>query len=365
MSSPCKPDDWASDTFHIIGVNSTANWYGYSNMNKYGQQFVSFSMQDPASVTVATPSPIADVVAATYADSYVWFIQQEYKYISSGNLCRAELDNNTKTISNFETVVPNFDGGDYVKLMSYNPADGKIYYISQNSNYSSSGVLLKSFDPSNPYNITVIDTLDDQYYTFAINSAGEAYGIQYGGDLFRINLADASSTFVGSTNRLTMRTHGMAFDPQTDELFWAQYDYYMRPYNALYLLDPNTAKTLDMGLVGDTIMHITGLFAGDNTTIACHTPQDLTAYGVGPYSTRLTWEENIAAAGWIMEYDTLTDFSTAITETLTTNDYQITGLRPETTYYVRIKTDCGAGGESAWSFCTFTTAAACPVSARS
>ena len=358
VSAPCEPDNWASDTVHIIGVNSTANWYGYSNKNKYNKQFVSFSMQNPASITVAYPEVIPDVVAATYADGYVWFVQDNS--YDPGKLWRAELDNNSKTFSKFETVVPNFDDA-YVKHMSYNPADGKIYYISQSSNYSSSGVLLKNFDPSNPYNITVIGTLDYQYYTFAINSTGEAYGTKYGGDLYRISLADASSTFVGSTNRLTMSVHGMAFDPQTDELFWAQYDYYLRPYNALYLLDPNTAKTLNIGLVGDTIMHITGLFAGDNTTIACHTPQNITAYGVGPYSARLTWEENIAAAGWVIEYDTLTDFSTSITETITTNEYQLTGLAPETTYYVRIKTDCGAGSESVWSYNTFTTAAACPV----
>ena len=109
---------------------SDAQWYGYalytSNSASWQNHFVSFNAQDPNTVQ-AVSETLPSIWAATYLDGYVWFITQ------SRSLCKAPFDEETQTIGNYETVVPMLEQYNLYIDMAYNPLDGMMYYLCQDS----------------------------------------------------------------------------------------------------------------------------------------------------------------------------------------------------------------------------------------
>ena len=69
------------------------------------------------------------------------------------------------------------------------------------------------------------------------------------------------------------------------------------------------------------------------------------------------WTENGSATNWVLEYSTDQNFTNATSINRSgIPSYAITGLTAGTTYYVRVKSDCGGGDTSDWSnVVTFTT----------
>ena len=80
------------------------------------------------------------------------------------------------------------------------------------------------------------------------------------------------------------------------------------------------------------------------TTVACPAPTGLEVAltpGNGSVAA-LAWTENGTADAWVVEYGTAADFTGATTVNVTERPTtQLTGLTPETTYYARVKTNCG------------------------
>ena len=203
-----------SGTFEIVGPLSTAEWYAYATYSMdgadWGKTFINFSMQDVSTVQAVSPV-LPENWAAAFADGYVWFILSE-----TGDLCRAPLYTETKSLGDYEVVVSGFETEGVAKEMAYNVADGKIYYL---IDYNS-GTKLKSFSPNDLSNVGGL-TFDLVIQAFAINKNGEAYGIEYQtGKLYRINLADGHYALVGETGLAVSFVQSMAFDMETDELFW-------------------------------------------------------------------------------------------------------------------------------------------------
>lgn len=117
------------------GPASTANWFGYilpPNPAEY--KYISFTMQDLGSVSVAS-DVIPAVTTATFADGYVWSVNNDNGY----NICRSSFDATNNHIEAPEVMVA---GIPYVNDMAYNPADGLVYIIT--------GEHLKSFNPADP-----------------------------------------------------------------------------------------------------------------------------------------------------------------------------------------------------------------------
>ena len=90
-----------------------------------------------------------------------------------------------------------------------------------------------------------------------------------------------------------------------------------------------------------------------HTPVACLIPTGLTATltsGDGSVAD-LSWTETGEATNWILEYSTADDFTGATSVNVSGTPAQhITGLTAETTYYARVKADCGnADGQSEWS----------------
>ena len=356
VAANCDADNWTSATFNIQEISSTATWYGYAgyitddedNTTSDMGHFIRFSIQNPETIYQATSSTVTSLYAACYANGYVWCITEE-----DGNLCRATVNTTDHTIGTFETVVAGFEPNNSVS-MSYNPVDGKIYYLPNKI------PTIKSFDPADPAN-TVSDniTLTLTAITLAINRAGEAYCIENRtGKLYRIDLSDGSTTLVGNTGQEVDYVQSMAFDMNTGELFWAQAS---DDNSGLYLVNPTTAETVLLGHIGGGLYaEIIGMFMvwdGEADFEACTVPYKINAIPAAT-TALVSWTEKGEATSWKVAYKAYgaTDFTeTTVTET----SYTLTGLTPETSYLVKVRPVCEDGSLLKWSGIPFTTHGLC------
>ena len=249
---------------------STAQWYGYaasSAPSDIADKFITFTMQDLEHVTAATDNTVETNYASTYAGGKVWYFTADNPR-SIGN---AFIDKTNRKIYGFETT--ELSSGtltENVKTMSYNPADGRLYFIAGDQK-------LYRMDLDDKEHFTVMGQMTDTLQAFAINAQGEAYGVTYSnasntGRFVRVNLKDGSTTLVGSTGvKSVTYVQSMAFDYQTGELFWAQcgnnYPYYM------YYVDVTTGQAKTVGIIGGNIgsgIELTGLFTSDNPEAIRH-----------------------------------------------------------------------------------------------
>ena len=102
----------------------------------------------------------------------------------------------------------------------------------------------------------------------------------------------------------------------------------------------------------------------DNISIsimACPRPTNLTASNITGRTATIAWTENGTATNWVLQYATNSGFSENLVETNVsgTASKNLSGLTPETQYYVRVKSVLG-NDESSWSdIIDFTTTATC------
>ena len=207
------------------GPASTANWFGYilpSSPAEY--KYFSFTMQDIGSVSIASDA-LSPVSTATFANGYVWSVNNN----NGNNICRSRFDAVNSFIEAPEVMVANVP---YVNDMAYNPADGLIYFITEEH--------LKCFDPANPGNIQDHGVIEHDGFNLAINMEGDAFMISSWGEFGSLNLSNAQLTMINSID-LPIK---MAFDMLTGELFGAH-------YGNLYQLDPNTGTYSMLGALHD------------------------------------------------------------------------------------------------------------------
>lgn len=203
------------------GPASTANWFGYilpSSPAEY--KYITFTMQDLGSVSIAS-NEIPAVSTATFADGYVWSVNNNNGY----NVCKSRYDAANNLIEEPEVMIASIP---YVNDMAYNPADGLIYIIT--------GEHLKSFDPADPSDIQDHGVIAHDGFNLAINMEGNAYMISSWGEFGVLNLSNAQLTVINSID-LPIK---MAFDMMTGELFGVH-------YGNLYQLDPNTGAYTLLG----------------------------------------------------------------------------------------------------------------------
>lgn len=238
----------------IIGIANAQNtqWYGYArtcfNGENWQNKFITFTAQNPNEVQ-AVSETLPELWAATYLDGDVWFVTQ------TRSLCKAPFDPETQTIGAYETIVPSLELYNLYIDMAYNPVDGMMYYLCQDSQYNS---YLKRSSLATPSEVEVVGSFNVRIWTLAINAQGKAYGVAYeGGNLYEINLNDASTTLVGPTGKEVWYTQNMAFDLDNGELYWAQFA--TSNDHGLYQVNTETGAATSLGMIG-LGTQLTGLF---------------------------------------------------------------------------------------------------------
>ena len=238
----------------IFGIANAQNtqWYGYArtcfNGESWQNKFITFTTQQPGEVQ-AVSETLPELWAATYLDGYVWFVTQ------TRSLCKAPFNEETQTIGDYETVVPALEQYNLYIDMAYNPVDGMMYYLCQDSQFYS---YLKRSNLATPSEIEVVGNFDVRLWTLAINGQGRAYGVAYeGGNLYEIDLSNAATTLVGPTGKEVWYTQSMAFDLDANELYWAQFA--TASDHGLYQVNTETGAATSLGEIG-LGTQLTGLF---------------------------------------------------------------------------------------------------------
>lgn len=244
----------------LIGIANAQDtqWYGYARASINGEswqnKFITFSTQNPGEVQ-AVSETMPELWAATYVDGCVWFVTQ------TRSLCKAPFDEATQTFGAYETIVDQLTPYNLIIDMAYNPLDGMMYYLCQDSQYNSN---LKRSSLENPSDIEAIGNFSVRLWTLAINSQGQAYGVAYEeGNLHEINLNDATTTVVGPTGKDIWYTQSMAFDMNTNELYWAQFA--TSSDHGFYQVNTETGAATSLGMIGSGT-ELTGLFMVSDST---------------------------------------------------------------------------------------------------
>ena len=238
----------------IFGIATAQNtqWYGFArtcfNGENWQNKFITFTAQNPNEVQ-AVSETLPELWAATYLDGYVWFVTQ------TRSLCKAPFDLETQTVGAYETVVPSLEMYHLYIDMAYNPIDGMMYYLCQDSQYNS---YLKRSNLATPSQVENVGIFNVRMWTLAINAQGKAYGVAYeGGNLYEIDLNNASTTLVGPTGKEVWYTQGMVFDLNNGELYWAQFA--TTNDHGLYHVNTETGEATSLGEIGQGTQ-LTGLF---------------------------------------------------------------------------------------------------------
>ena len=117
--------------------------------------------------------------------------------------------------------------------------------------------------------------------------------------------------------------------------------------------DPTTTLSLSLNYNRPNLQLVFG------TPATCPKPTMNEAQNVDAESVSLSWTENGEATNWVLQYSTDEDFTNAVTRNRSgIPALAISDLTPLTTYYARVKSDCGGGDQSQWSnVINFTTTA--------
>ena len=81
----------------------------------------------------------------------------------------------------------------------------------------------------------------------------------------------------------------------------------------------------------------------------CALPTGLTVSNITQTSATATWNAGGDETAWKLQYKAATASDWGAEISVNTTTYDITGLVAETVYQVRVKSDCGDGGESGWT----------------
>ena len=86
------------------------------------------------------------------------------------------------------------------------------------------------------------------------------------------------------------------------------------------------------------------------TPPTCPTPGLADAQNITDSQASFSWTENGSATNWVLQYSTSEEFTNATSVNVQdTPAKAINDFQPLTTYYVRVKADCGEGDQSQWS----------------
>ena len=81
------------------------------------------------------------------------------------------------------------------------------------------------------------------YYGLAFDAAGQLWGIDSAGDLYKIDKRSGSASRIGSTGIVPKYSQTMTFDFKSDELFWASYTDAEKACSNLYKVNISDAST--------------------------------------------------------------------------------------------------------------------------
>ena len=231
---------------------------------------------------------------------------------------------------------------------------------------ASSPYTISNLSPETAYDVQVQATCEGDWNTSATWVAMSSGDLVFSGELtFTVNAwttidLDNPFAYDGSSNLLVGVadvTGDYTSSPHMACLVFNATSQAIRAYR------DNTAYNITAPGVTGTVLSVKNqieLKITPSSAPICYTPRNLESVltpGDGTVAT-LNWERhaNGTENNWVLEYSTNSNFSGATSVNVSgTPTANLTGLAAETTYYARVKANCGGGSESGWtSTCEFT-----------
>lgn len=126
--------------------------------------------------------------------------------------------------------------------MTYDRTTGNLYGCYYN--FQTGSYYFGKSDPEDG-TVTVIATWDAPLFTLAADVNGDIYGIDYQGNMVKVNKETGSTRRLGNTGVVPAYTQSMAFDFKTNRLYWAATT---ASLTGLYEIDMQTYKANLIGL---------------------------------------------------------------------------------------------------------------------
>lgn len=221
----------------------------------FSSKWYSFIDADPAAASELPYTMTANVTAAEFAGGYVYgYMTKDYFIL------------NPET---GEVTYPAMNTGDVtIRDMAYDHSAQKMYAIGTGA---ASGKFLYTVDISTGAvtEIAQIVCGSETPMTLAISTDGTAYVLtesySNASKLYSIDLQTGVGTLIGSTGFGHKRFQSMAYDHNTNQLFWARFSDYGN--GGLAVIDTATGAATDLGMINGSAVLVCGLYIANNLPV--------------------------------------------------------------------------------------------------
>lgn len=227
----------ASCDVYVINPQSDLNAFVMTSASLQNQ-WISFSADDLRNVDVQTEADFRSFYAGEYLDGYI------YAYSSSSELYRINAD--TLEAEKISDATSEW----FMQDMAYDYSSGYMYGIMQDMYGSTWLVTIDTLTGEWDY-VGYMDILDDYEAgacALAISTEGTIYVITYAGMLYTYDAEEGELSLVGYTGYAASQyTQCMAYDHNTDELYWAMLS--SNGAAGLMYVDTRTGRAIALGTI--------------------------------------------------------------------------------------------------------------------
>ncbi|GHT87552.1 hypothetical protein FACS189474_0630 [Bacteroidia bacterium] len=213
---------------------------------------VSFKTSDPSDVT--TEYVYEDGDNMIYSGEAIG----DYIYVYSVHATQSEITaEHFIKLTRDWTPVAIKSVTEFAHELTYDYSTGTLYAVTYSED---AGLELKTVDLETGALTTVTPVFGVAYlYTLAADLSGTLYGVDADGDLVTIDKTTGETTVIGNTGIELSYLQSMAFDHNSERLFWAMNN--SDDDGRLIELDPATGAVTDLGMLG-----------GNAEIVGLHTP---------------------------------------------------------------------------------------------
>ncbi|MDR1653041.1 MAG: choice-of-anchor J domain-containing protein [Prevotellaceae bacterium] len=292
------------------GAFAQPTLYGYRTVPEDGMGFVSFDANLPGNLTqINYFREVSNIVIGDYnrfsageflkGDVYMAsYYRDAYKNQTVQNIVRLNSDT-WELLSQTPISAASADSEPaLLSDMAYDYSSNTMYGIQSNGNTQTAALYTVDLSTGK---ITELVQLQTGIICFAVDLLGNGYGIDYAGNLQKVNLSNGLTTLVGATGvAVASNLQSLAFDHNTGKLYWARIT--SAEDGSLYEVNKLTGIADNKGLIGAS-SEIIGLFTPyytsqnipDKVTHATFVADNT---GVAPYSVTITWDNpTVAVSG--------------------------------------------------------------------
>jgi trimeric autotransporter adhesin len=335
----------------ITTTAATVSWTAPSPVPSSGYEYVIGTTN-----TVPTGSGTAvtgtTFTISTLADSTIYYVFVRSNCGSSFSTWAGPIAFSTLCVASNVPYSQNFESVTVPAIpqctLVINAGSGNAWNTAFNPGSGfTTNVLNYSYNSTNPANTW--------FFTRGVNlTAGTSYRIAYNYGNNSTFYAESLKVAYGTSATVASMTNPLADHPTINQnaIQYNQVDF-----------TPTVTGIYYFGFQAYSIANLLNLFV-DNITVdvtpLCNPPLGLTATNITVSSTDLSWTAVVGAVDYQYVVDQVATNPVGAGTTLVPANFAATGLMSNTTYYLHVRTNCGAA-LSPWSTSSFTTLATPPA----